>query len=141
VTANVPLSAICLLRRLWGLTQLQKTILNELCGELSGVIGTVAGSASVPVVDLYAQSANAASIDPADSSQDGFHPSDQGYAKLADVFWPMLRPQLNRKPVANAQTLSTPVDQDLEGTLTAGDDDLDEGNFTFAKPQIRQMAV
>ncbi len=31
-------------------------------------------------------------------SGDGFHPSDQGYRRLADVFWDSMRPSLNREP-------------------------------------------
>ena len=85
------------------LTAQQKTNINNLCGALSSSIGTIASNQSVPVVDLFSNN----TADPTDSSADGFHPSDGGYQKLADAYWPLMRPRLNRAPVAATQTIST----------------------------------
>ncbi len=129
VTANIP--KIGNLPAALVFSAPQRAALNDLCRRASDVINAAAVG-KAPVLDLYTSSDSAVL---GDTSGDGFHPSNQGYAKLADGFWTLLRPQLNRKPVADAQTLSTPEGTDLNGTLTASDPDLDEGALTLTVNQ------
>ena len=128
--ANVPRIGESPIATSLGLSPAQKAALNSLCAQVSSIINQTAGAQNVPVVDLY----NDTSGVPADISGDGFHPSDSGYAKLADKFFALLRPQLNRAPVAAAQTLSTTKNVSISGQLSATDADLDEtAPPTFAK--------
>lgn len=129
VTANIP--KIGNLPAALAFSVPQRAALNDLCRRTSDVINAAAVG-KAPVVDLYTGSDSALA---GDTAADGFHPSDQGYQKLADGFWLLLRPQLNRLPVAVAQTLSTPEGSNLNGTLTASDPDLDEGALTLTVNQ------
>ncbi|HEX8835194.1 MAG TPA: Ig-like domain-containing protein, partial [Abditibacteriaceae bacterium] len=113
------------------LTPEQKDALNAMCEQMSLAIGAAAGT-TVPVVDGYTSSAETIV---ADFAADGFHPSNQGYQKLADAVWPLMRPQINRKPVAGAQTLTTLEGVAKTGVLTATDPDKDEDGLTFAVTQ------
>jgi uncharacterized repeat protein (TIGR01451 family) len=127
VTANVPRIGNAPIAAT--LTQPERDAINGMCQQVSTGIGNIAFAAgNVRVVDLYSQSAT---VDLADFAGDGFHPSDAGYLKLANNFWPLLRPQLNRAPVAaTPASFSAKQGEAKILTLEGTDPDLDESELS-----------